>query len=142
MSDTPIIDISDENGEAELQFALSTTGSSSDYRNDRDRPYNGQAHTTDGIRGNVPIVGLTMRDVQDCFIKALLLCCGIDQPELYDKVEQNTWRTPDVWKVDMVHIDPLAVAQHMGCEMEKMMNIYPNTDVDPKEVLDQMLEAK
>jgi len=126
VSNIPIIDIADDGWEEELQFALSTTGGSSDYRNDRERPYNGEAQTDDGVRGSAPIVGLTFRDVRDCFVKGLLLCCGADQPELYERAEMGTWTTPDIWKVDLSKIDPLAVAQNMSCEMEKMMGIYPN----------------
>ena len=121
-----IIDMNDENFMDELKFMLSTTGSSSDYRNDRERPYNGQPHTTEGIRGSAPIIGLTFRDIQDCFVKGFLLCCGADQPELYEKVENDNWRVMDIFKIDFSHIDPLAASQNMQCEMEKMMGIYPN----------------
>ena len=126
MGDIPIIDSKDGNWKDELRFALMTTGSSSDYRNDRERPYNGQPWTDEGIRGKAPVVGLTFRDIKDCFIKGFLLCCGVDQPELYKKVQENTWRVMDIFKVDLSHIDPLAACQNMGCEIEKVMGVYPN----------------
>ena len=40
---------------------------------DRNRPYDGQAHTDQGVRGRQPITGLTFRDLNDCFIRAVLL---------------------------------------------------------------------
>ena len=126
MSEIPNIDANDENFKDELEFALMTTGSSSDYRNDRDRPYNGQDHTDEGIRGKATVFGLTFRDIQDCFVKGLLYSCGGNQSELYKKVKENSWRTMDVYKIDLSKIDPLAAWQNMACEMEKMMGIYPN----------------
>ncbi|MFW6272882.1 MAG: hypothetical protein ACOC2U_03785, partial [bacterium] len=37
-----------------------------------ERPYNGQPHTDQGERGRTEVKGLTMRDIQDCFVKAVL----------------------------------------------------------------------
>jgi len=125
MSDIPVIDINEENWERHLDFALWSTGGSSDYRNDRDRPYNGQPWTDGGIRGKQEVSGMTFRDLRDCFVKGLLKC-SVDQPELRDAVEDGTWRTADAWKVDLSQIDPLGVWQTMSCEIEKMMGIYPN----------------
>lgn len=99
---------------------------SSAYRNDRDRPYDGQPHTDYGERGMQELYGITMRDIRDCFIKGFLLCCGVDQPTLYERVENNSWLPDDIYKVDFSHIDPIAAAQNMGCEIEKMMGIFPN----------------
>lgn len=126
MSEIPKIKMGDEGWEKELRFCLSTLDSSSDYRNDRERPYNGQPHTDEGERGKQLVAGLTMRDIRDCFVKGLLRCCGTDQPGLYEKVGKNTWRTMDVFKIDLSKLDPLAVSQAMNCEIEKMMGIFPN----------------
>ena len=126
MNDIPIIDTEDEDWETQLDFELNTTGGSSDYRNDRERPYNGQPQTDEGTRGKTLVEGLTFRDIRDCFVTALLTCCGCDQPELSKKVEDGTWRTMDIYKIDLSQLDPLAVAQNMSCNMEKMMGIYPN----------------
>jgi len=41
----------DKNFKEYLNFMLSTDGSSSDYDNSRERPYNGQPWTDGGIRG-------------------------------------------------------------------------------------------
>jgi hypothetical protein len=103
--------------------------------------------------------GLTMRDIRDCFVKALLLSAASDEylrvdtflkcwdysdgkakptqfliehqdePDFVScKVDLGTWRTQDVYKLDLSKIDPLAVAQNLTCEIEKMMGIYPNID--------------
>jgi hypothetical protein len=67
--------------------------------------------------------------MQDCFVKGVLNCCGADQPDLYKKIEENTWRVSDLWKVDGSKLDLLAVAQSMLCEVERMMGIFPNVDI-------------
>lgn len=139
MDDIPTIDMKDDGWEDELQFCLSTTDSSSDYKNTRDRPYNGQVHTDDGERGKQLISGLTMRDVRDCFVKGFLQCSGARQPELSESVEKGTWRTMDIFKIDLSEIDPLAVAQCMGCEIEKMMGIFPNCELLSEEAMDKFL---
>jgi hypothetical protein len=123
---TPILDMDDPDFANKLEFELWSTQSSSDYRNDRERPYNGQPHTDYGLRGQTEVKGVTFRDVRDCFIKGLLLCCGVDQPELYEKADNGTWREQDVYKIDLTHVDIIAAAQNMSCEIEKMMGIYPN----------------
>jgi hypothetical protein len=117
------LDTSDPDFVDKLNFALWSTGGSSDYSNDRDRPYNGQPHTNEGIRGKQEVSGVTMRDVRDCLIKAMLSCA---QPELASKVEDNTWRIQDVYDIDFNHVDPVAVSQNLTCNIEKMMGIYPN----------------
>jgi len=75
----PILDMSDENFQDELAFQIWSTQSSSDYRNDRERPYNGQSHTDDGERGKTEVKGLTMRDIKDCLIMAMLDSCASDK---------------------------------------------------------------
>lgn len=69
----PMLDASSEDFKNELDFAIWSTHSASDYRNDRDRPYNGQDHTDEGLRGKTEVNGLTMRDIKDCLIKAMLI---------------------------------------------------------------------
>ncbi len=128
-NDIPIINTTDEDWKEQLDFELHSLDGSSDYRNDRERPYNGQAHTDDGERGQTPIFGLTMRDLRDCYVKGFLLSVLPEQSELRKKVYDGTWRTMDIYKIDLSGIDPLAVAQNMGCEVEKMMGIYPNVGV-------------
>jgi hypothetical protein len=77
--DIPMLDMNDENFAQQLEFEMWSTHSSSDYRNDRERPYNGQEHTDDGIRGMQMVEGLTMRDIKDCFIKALIESSASDK---------------------------------------------------------------
>jgi len=120
----PRVNKDDANFQDNLAFEIWSTHSSSDTCNGRNRPYNGQEWTTHGKRGEQVVSGLTMRDVYDCLVKAFLLCS--DQPELSDKVGNGTWREQDVFKIDLSQIGPIAVAQTMGCEIEKMMDIYPN----------------
>lgn len=96
----------------------------------RSRPYNGQPHTQDGIRGKTLVEGLTMRDVADCMAMGLLQASGI--PELHDAVERGTWTYKDLYKLE--DFDPVAAIQCMGCQLEMMMGIFPNV---PKAVWDE-----
>lgn len=151
----PVIDIQDKDFKEKLEFEIWSTGSSSDYRNDRERPYNGQSWTDEGERGKTEVRGLTMRDIRDCLIKAMLISSPSDEylnqidkcwdfsvelkkPTQYlldrqnepdficTKVELGTWRPQDVYKINWDNIDPLAIAQNLTCEIEKMMGIFPN----------------
>ncbi len=133
-NEIPIIDMNDENATNNLEFALSTIGGSSDYRNDRDRPYNGQSWTAEGERGKTLVEGLTMRDIRDCYVKGYLLACGG-----MDSVEAGTWRTMDMFKPSD-EPDPLAVILNTLCEVEKMMGIWPNTDVSADTLMAQLKE--
>lgn len=159
-NDFPILDSEAPYFKEQLEFNLWSTQSCSDYQNDRERPYNGQPWTDDGIRGQTEVKRLTMRDIRDCLIKAILM--SAPNPAVEDsseflkcwdfstgtavatqylkdnqekfisyKVELGTWRPQDVYKVDASKIDLLAVAQNMSCEIEKMMGIFPNI---PKEL--------
>lgn len=138
------IDINDKDFKSKLDFALNTDGSSSDYRNDRKRPYNGQPWTDGGIRGSQEVKGLTMRDIHDCLIQAMLISSG--DTKLSDKVfeisddkdigkgtkyaAKGTWRNQDVYKIDFKNIDPIAIAKNLTCFIEHYMGIYPNTKLD------------
>jgi len=130
LDEDTFIDADDPEFATMLAFASKATQGSGAYRNDRERPYNGQPQTDDGIRGKTMIHSLTMRDMRDCYVKGLLLCCGgtdiESQTALYNSVEAGTWRTDDVFEVDLSQIDPLAVTQNMMCEVERMMGIFPN----------------
>ena len=90
---------------------------------DPTRPYDGQPHTTDGTRGQQLVEGLTMRDIKDCYIRALFESSGLPVEE---------WPN-DVYQLE--GLDPLAVWQNLGCNLEKMMGIFPNVPrlypVDP-----------
>lgn len=157
-----MLDASSEDFKEQLAFNLWSTQSSSDYRNDRERPYNGQPWTDDGARGKTEVRGLTMRDIRDCLMKAFLLSgatkeyleadeflkcwdfsnCKTDKDKptptqylldnqdkyVFTKVETGNWRHQDVYKLDLSNIDPIAVAQNMSCEIEKMMGIFPNVN--------------
>jgi hypothetical protein len=145
---TPILDASADDFKEQLEFNLWSTQSSSDYRNDRDRPYNGQPRTDQGVRGKMEVSGLTMRDIADCIVMAMLESAPHPQ-EYWDrfteffndpeklkseqdkfpmcKVELGTWRYQDVYKLDWSNIDPLAIVKNATCRIEKMMGIFPNT---------------
>lgn len=82
----------------------------------RDRPYNGQPWTTNGERGKTLVEGLTVRDIRDCYIKACFEASGLARDEWPDSLYKLPWD-------DM---DPMAVAQNLTCEIERMMGIFPN----------------
>lgn len=74
----PVIDFDDKDFKEKLNFEIWSTGGSSDYSNDRNRPYNGQSHTDDGKRGQTEVKGLTMRDIRDCLVKAMLMSAATE----------------------------------------------------------------
>lgn len=94
---------------------------------DRDRPYDGQPHTDTGDRGRTEVKGITFRDLRDCFIRACYESSGLSVEEWPGSVYDLPWSDMDV----------LAVAQNLGCNVEKYMGIYPNVPrlrpVDPTE---------
>jgi hypothetical protein len=114
-----------------------------DHNMRRDRPYNGQPQTLTGNRGAAEVKGITFRDLRDCYIRAILLSTGgrfySDKPEdaklcqrldvLYaeaKKGEAATLCDNDVYGFNFDKLDPMAIAQNMACEVEKLMGIYPN----------------
>jgi len=134
------LNMNDENFNKELNFALQSINGSSDYQNDRERPYNGQPHTDHGKRGKTIVQGLTMRDIFDCFVMGYLEASGNS-----DKVRENKWRYNDVYNKSEFDIDPIAVGQRMMCNIEKMMKIFPNLpDEVPsvEELIDHWSEEK
>lgn len=89
----------------------------------RNRKYNGQQPK----RNQCLVEGLTMRDIRDCYIRGLLSSVGFCHPELPKKVDDGTCCSDDVYEISKdCDFDPIAVAQNMECEIEKMMGIYPN----------------
>ena len=90
MKNIPMVDMNDKDFEQKFNFMIWSTDSSSDYRNDRDRPYNGQPHTDHGERGKTEIKGLTMRDVVDCMVQGFL-ASSCDE-ELLKKIASKFWR--------------------------------------------------
>lgn len=108
----------------ELDNLLNSTLSSSDHRNDRGRPYDGQPQTFEGVRGSALVQGLTVRDIIDCYVKALHLSTG--EPRFVELVEKGKWRTNGVYDIHLDNLDPIAVAQNLMCELEKMQGTYPN----------------
>jgi hypothetical protein len=85
--DFPILDMNDPDFKENLAFNIWSTHGSSDYRNDRERPYNGQPWTDEGERGKTEVKGLTMRDIRDCMVKAILQCAPCEE---YLKAENFT----------------------------------------------------
>lgn len=95
----------------------------------RTRPYDGQFHTDAGPRGKVEVHGLTMRDIRDCFVRAVCLSASHVVPHLYDeadKGENAILSDTDLHDIDMTKVSIVAVQQNLTCEIEKMMGIFPN----------------
>lgn len=134
----PKLTVGEKNFDKKSDFLIiSSTNSSSDYRNDRERPYNGQPHRDDGIRGQTEVKGLTMRDIKDCFVQGCLEASlnedlrrkTVERNEEFKNTEYsntNTWRERDVYEIDFSKVDPIAIFQNMSCHIERMMGIYPN----------------
>ena len=56
----------------EMCFILKQIQGSSAFSLDQARPYDGQPHTDQGLRGKTFVSGLTMRDVADCMVRGFL----------------------------------------------------------------------
>jgi len=109
-----------------------------DHNMSRDRPYNGQPHTSTGVRGSTEVKGITFRDLRDCFIRAYILSHNHHRDNGLNRAEPNaTLRDEankgeraalcedDVYKLKG-NVDPIAIAQNLCCEVEKIMGIFPN----------------
>lgn len=95
----------------------------------RDRPYDGQPHTDHGIRGATEIKGITFRDLRDAYVRAWFLASSHVNYERYEEAlkGENADLNENMlfgWNIDQV--DPVAVAQSLSCEIERLMGIYPN----------------
>lgn len=93
----------------------------------RDRPYDGQSHTDAGLRGKTLVEGLTMRDIADCYYRAILHSSGdtelnkLADSDDIEQIKRTIWHD-----VNWTAIDPVAVQQNLTCNIEKMMGIFPN----------------
>jgi hypothetical protein len=104
----------------------------------RDRPYSGQSHTLSGTRGSTEIKGITFRDLRDCFIRAYIKSHAYYKSGSIEKIQPNATFSDEADKGEKAalcendiyelvgDIDPMAVAQNLGVEIEKIMGIYPN----------------
>ncbi len=101
-----------------LKWAFADIQGSGAYSLERDRPYDGQAHTDGGVRGKTLVEGLTMRDVADCIVRGFLSCAGMERER---PIRDDLYSIPD-----LNELDPGAVIQNAMCNVEKIMGIFPN----------------
>ena len=97
----------------------------------RDRLYDGQPHTSLGIRGSTEVQSITFRDLRDCFIRAAFLSSASlfldDDLSFYHEAEKGEEAALcDMYRINWDKLDPMAVFQNLSCEIEKLMGIYPN----------------
>jgi hypothetical protein len=100
----------------------------------RSRPYIGQPWTDTGIRGSTEIKGITFRDLKDAYIRALIM--SSDYAKVKNKVlireaekgESALLSPNDVYEIEG-GLDFIAVSQNLACEIEKLMGIFPNTNI-------------
>ena len=95
----------------------------------RDRPYGGQMHTDHGERGKTEVKGITFRDLRDCFIRACFLCAYDQHQAGYEQANMGVDGVlceNDLFDLDFNKMDPVAIAQNLSCEIERIMGIYPN----------------
>jgi len=79
---------------------------------DRDRPYGGQQPE----RAATEIKGITFRDLRDACVGACFESSGLPPSEWPTSLYDLPWDS----------MDPMAIFQNIGCEVERMMGIYPN----------------
>lgn len=93
----------------------------------RSRPYDGQPHTDHGERGKHEVCNITMRDLRDCFIRAVAQSTG--PGEIYTESSKGEYAKiseGDLYKINFADLDIIAVQQNLTCEVEKIMGIFPN----------------
>ncbi len=101
----------------ELNFIFKEIQGSSGFSLNRNREYDGQAHTDCGIRGKEEVKGLTMRDISDCIVLGFLDASGLNiKNPIHD----------DIYKIELGDIDLGAVIKNSLCHVEKYMGIFPN----------------
>ncbi|KKM03199.1 hypothetical protein LCGC14_1776850 [marine sediment metagenome] len=83
---------------------------------DLDRPYDGQPWTSQGERGKQQVHGVSMRDIQDCYIRACYESSGLALVDYPASLYELPWDG----------MDPIAVIQNTLCNIEKKMGIFPN----------------
>lgn len=104
----------------------------------RDRPYSGQPHTDNGVRGSQEVSGVTMRDIKDAFIRAYIISHPCYENDSIIPIEPNHTLIEECRKGPNAcicendvyalkgDIDPIAVSQNLTCEIERLMGIFPN----------------
>lgn len=111
-----------------IENALDNLGHNCDDHS-RSRPYGGQPHTVNGIRGATEIKGVTFRDLRDAYIRAVFQSAHHLAPHLYEqaqKGEQAMISENDLYSLDWNDLDPMAIMQNLSCEIEGLMGIFPN----------------
>lgn len=123
---------------ANLRELMDHVTGAHDANMQRDRPYSGQPHTTTGVRGATEIKGITFRDLRDCFIRAFIMSHEYNVPGTVDRLEPNATLIDEAHKGPNAALasgdvytlkgdfDPIAVAQNLSCEVERIMGIFPN----------------
>lgn len=100
-----------------------------DHNMERSRPYTGQPHTDTGERGRTEVKGVTFRDLRDCMVRAFFLAAADIDYARYEealKGERAALCENDLYTLDLNKLDPVAVIQNFGCEVERIMGIFPN----------------
>lgn len=88
----------------------------------RTRPYTGQSHTVEGIRGSRVIHGITLRDLRDCYIRACCRSDGMDHPVHYQEASKGEFAVLCENDIYELNVDPMAVLQNLVCELERLMD--------------------
>lgn len=100
---------------------------------ERNRPYTGKPWRSSGIRGSQKIEGITFRDLRDCFIRAICLSAGANSEKNMayyreaEKGERAALCEADIYELDG-EVGFMPVFSNMLCEVEKLMDIFPNIE--------------
>ena len=75
------------------------------------------------------IRGITFRDLRDCYVRAVLLSAHHLVPALYEEATKGPDAVlceNDLFGFNLDELDPIAIAQNLSCEVERIMGIFPN----------------
>ncbi len=98
----------------------------SDHTTHPDRSFCGQRHTMQGERGKTEVKGIRFRDLADCIVRAFVCATPGVSDELRERADDRTLNYNDLFTLDTTEMDPLALVQNIGCEVERAMGIFPN----------------
>ncbi len=94
----------------------------------RNRPYVGQPHTDNGVRGKTEVKGITFRDLKDAFVLAAFDAANDQDPtgNHFERERQGYVTFDAIYRLDLNKLDPIAWQQNFSVRVEKMMGIFPN----------------
>lgn len=99
------------------------------------KPYDGQPHTFDGVRGAAKPHDLSIRDLRDCLLRSLVLASFLPTDSLLkEEARKGIYENINDEFLAAICGRDLSfnsLVTNFCCEIEKAMGTYPNVDLKP-----------